>query len=225
MIKIVLLDIVMLTKLEIKPNKKINSESEILTTNNEQGLAKINLPNSQMVLWQRRLLKDLKLWLNQLDLRCLPNLRVTTKPQELRSVMHSLFDDCGMPSTKMRSYLIEDIEKLVFLFSDIINNTQVDVRFENLNHDGCWKFHQDSFEKRLITTYLGPTTEWVKNQYAEQALRSQREYQGPIEHFQPYEVGIFKGSRDSLGSGIVHRSPAISESGTTRLLLCLNKPL
>ena len=50
MIKIVLLDIVMLTKLEIKPNKKINSESEILTTNNEQGLAKINLPNSQMVL-------------------------------------------------------------------------------------------------------------------------------------------------------------------------------
>jgi hypothetical protein len=214
----------MLTKLEIKPNKKINSEPEILTTNNEQDLTRINLPNTQMVLWQRRLLKDLKFWLKQIDLGCLPNLRIVTKPKELKSIMHSLFDDYGMPNTKMRSYLIEDIEKLVFLFADIINNSQVDVRFESLDHDGCWKFHRDSVKTRLVTTYLGPTTEWVKNQSAEQALRSQREYQGPIEHFQTYEVGVFKGSRVCLGSGIVHRSPPISKSGKTRLLLCLNKP-
>ena len=74
-----------------------------------------------------------------------------------------------------------------------------------------------------LSTYRGPTTEWVKPQHAAEALQNQKDYQGPIEQFQAFEVGIFKGKHDDLSSGIVHRSPPIAGSGITLLLLCLNK--
>jgi hypothetical protein len=76
---------------------------------------------------------------------------------------------------------------------------------------------------RLLTTYRGPTTEWVRHAYAEQAIHEQREFEGPLEQLGDNDVAIFKGSCASPDRGIVHRSPLITGTGQTRLLLCLNQ--
>jgi hypothetical protein len=82
--------------------------------------------------------------------------------------------------------------------------------------------HRDCVEPRLLTTYRGPGTEWVQPCHADRAVRAQKRYAGPIERLQRHDVAIFKGCCVGEGRGIVHRSPPISKTGLTRLLLCLN---
>ena len=218
----------MLTQPEDQPTPKLDAdaaddEAEIVRTTTQQGLSAIRSPDVQLVTWRRALDGTLQTWLEQLDVSCLPHLRVLLQPQELRSAMEELLNACGMPKDEVRSNFIDDIDGLVSVFADIARTDLVDVRLECLDHDACWKFHLDCVEMRLLTTYLGPATEWVKPQYAEEALRTQKQFQGPVERFRSHEVGMFKGSCAGSGSGIVHRSPPIADTGQIRLFLCLNR--
>ena len=123
----------------------------------------------------------------------------------------------------MRNLLIGDVDDLVSGFSRVARTDLVDIRLERITHDACWKFHRDCVEARLLTTYRGPATEWIQPIHAERALREQKRFKGPVEQFRNNDVAIFKGSCAEPGSGIVHRSPPIADTGRTRLLLCLNK--
>ena len=187
------------------------------------GLGSINELDALLVIWQRSLDPSLQGWINDMDATSLPDLRILAKPDEFRSALEPLLDACGLKSSGMRDRFVADINDLVVTFADITGGDYVDVRLERVNHDACWKFHRDTVETRLLTTYRGPTTEWVRHEYAEKAIQEQREYKGPLERFENGDVVIFKGSRASSDKGIVHRSPPISGTGMTRLLLCLNQ--
>ena len=90
--------------------------------------------------------------------------------------------------------------------------------------DACWKFHRDFVDFRLLTTYVGKTTEWVDKPFGEQALEKQRAYNGPINRLNPHDVAIFTGCRQNQKDGIVHRSPQLRDRDQPRLFLCLNIP-
>lgn len=196
----------------------------IETCDTVKGLAAINNSDTELVILQRALPLRLQSWLAQMDGFALPNIRVLIEPAELRAALDPHFDDCMMPSGEMRDLFLEDIDELVSTFAKITQHYLVDVRLERITHDACWKFHRDCVEARLLTTYRGSTTEWVQPLYADQALRDQKSFEGPLERLQTHDVAIFKGSCANPGSGIVHRSPPIAGSGETRLLLVLNKP-
>ena len=123
----------------------------------------------------------------------------------------------------MRDHLVSDINDLVIGFSDITRSENVDVRLQRISGDACWKFHRDNVKTRLIATYRGPTTEWVRHEYSEQAIHEQRDFTGPLERLIVGDVAIFKGSCNNRDRGVVHRSPPISGTGFTRILLCLNE--
>jgi hypothetical protein len=154
----------------------------------------------------------------------LPDVRVLVQPIELRRAVAPLLDECGMPSGNMRDLLLGDVDDLVSVFARITRSDLVDVRLQRVGNDACWKFHRDSVEARLLTTYLGPGTEWVQPIHSETAMRRQKTYDGPLERLQVHDVAMFKGNCAGPGSGIVHRSPPIKGTGQTRLLLCLNTP-
>ena len=187
------------------------------------GLAAINNPDTELVIWRRALPSTLRTWLERTDASCLPHLRVLVQPSDLRRAVEPDLDDCGLPPGDMRDMLLGDIDDLVSVFAGITQSDLVDVRLERISHDACWKFHRDSVEARLLTTYRGPATEWVHPRHAEQALRQQKSFDGPTEHMGIHDVAVFKGNRAGPGSGIVHRSPPIADTGQTRLLLCLNR--
>lgn len=188
------------------------------------GIAVFSKPDVELVLWRRALPRCLRTWLERMDASCLPNIRILVEPNALRLAIEPLLDECGMPKGDMRDLLVRDVEDLVSVFSRIAGTALVDVRLERVSHDACWKFHRDCVEERLLTTYRGPATEWVKPEHAATALRQQKRYIGPIERLCCGEVGLFKGSCAGDGRGIVHRSPPIAGTGATRLLLCLNRP-
>ncbi len=187
------------------------------------GLASIREYDTELVIWPRSLPSSLQAWIDQTDPINLPDIRILVKPRELLPALNHSLDKSGLRAGDMRDRLVGDINDLVIEFADITRSEDVDVRLERISHDACWKFHRDSIETRLIMTYRGPTTEWVKHAHAEQAIDEQREYEGPLERLGDGDVAIFKGSDASPNRGIVHRSPPIEGTGLTRLLLCLNQ--
>ncbi|MGF1628012.1 MAG: DUF1826 domain-containing protein [Kiloniellaceae bacterium] len=196
----------------------------IATCDVAEGLAAINRPDMELVIWRRTLPLCLQTWLERVDASRLPDIRVLVRPGDLRRALEPHFDDCGMPPGGMRDLLVGDVDDLVSAFSKVTRTDLVDVRLERVSHNACWKFHRDCVEARLLTTYRGPATVWVLPRHAEQALHEQKRFKGPVEHLRIHDVAIFKGSCAGAGSGIVHRSPLIAGTGHTRLLLCLNKP-
>ena len=195
----------------------------IATCDAAAGLAAINEPDRELVIWRRALPACLQTWLDRLDASCLPDLRVLVRPGDLRRAVEPHLDEIGMPQGDMRNLLVGDVDDLVSAFAGIARCDLVDVRLERVSHDSCWKFHRDFVEARLLTTYRGPGTEWVQPIHAEQALRAQKRFKGPLEQISGNDVALFKGNRGGPGSGIVHRSPPIAGTGCTRLLLALNK--
>lgn len=195
----------------------------IATCDAAEGLAAINEPDMELVIWRRALPQCLRSWIDHIDVARLPDIHVLIEPQTLRPALLPLLDAGGIPPGDMRDLLIRDVGDLVSGFSRIARTDLVDVRLERVTHDACWKFHRDCVEARLLTTYSGPATEWIQPIHAERALREQKGFNGPVEQFRNNDVAIFKGSCAEPGSGIVHRSPPIAGTGRTRLLLCLNK--
>ena len=195
----------------------------IETCETAEGLAAIDRPDVELVIWHRALPSCLQTWLDRLDASCLPDMRVLVRPSDLRRAVEPHLDDCGMPPGDMRDLLLGDVDDLVSAFARITRTDWVDVRLERVSHDACWKFHRDCVEARLLTTYRGPATEWVQPLHAARALSEQKRFKGPVERLRIHDVTVFKGSCAVPGSGIVHRSPPIAGSGSTRLLLCLNK--
>ncbi len=189
-----------------------------------EGLDAITRPDVELVIWRRSLPSRLQTWLERLDATLLPDMRLLVRPEDLVRALEPLLNDRGLPQGEMRALLVCDVDSLVSAFARIARTDLVDVRLQSVGGDACWKFHRDCVEARLLTTYRGPATEWVRPRHAEAALRAQKRFKGPIEHLRAHDVAIFKGSCAGPGSGIVHRSPAIAGTGRTRLLLCLNKP-
>ena len=196
----------------------------IRTIETREGLANISEPATELVILGRSLPYEFQEWLEELDASQLPHLRILIEPDELRAAIEPRFHNCGMASGEMQDLLIGDIEALVSAFSAVTQSSLVVVRLDRISHDACWKFHRDTVETRLLTTYRGPATEWVLPEHAARALREQKKFTGPIGRLRDHDVALFKGSEAGTGRGIVHRSPPIVGTGCTRLLLCLNLP-
>ncbi len=205
------------------PKKSTPPAEGVCRVKNRDDLVEINDSRTELLIWERSLPMALRDWLDQIDDTALPYIRVFVAPEDLRPALEPLLDDCGMPKGKMRDLLINDMGDLVSAFAHITDEERVDVRLERIDHNACWKFHRDTVEIRLVTTYRGSTTEWVLPEDAERAVAEQKSFDGSFESLSDHDVAIFKGKTAGPNSGIVHRSPPIDGTGETRLLLCLNK--
>lgn len=198
-------------------------EGGVRTVETRSGLAAIAEPATELVIWERSLPSRFATWIDEMEAAKLPDFRILVRPDQVRPALVPLLDEGGLPDDAMRDLLVEDIGNLADTFADVTASDLVDIRLERIDHDACWKFHRDTVEARLVTTYRGPGTEWVRMSHADQALDRQREYSGPLERLRDHSVALFKGKLAGSSNGIVHRSPPMDGSGRTRLFLCLNK--
>lgn len=196
--------------------------TRIDTCSTVKALSGISRPEKDLVVWRRSIPSSISNWLEKIEPSQLPDFRILVRPSDVRRAIEPQLNTNGMSSTNEQNLFIDDISNLVSVFADITHSQFVDVRLDRISHDACWKFHRDSVETRLLTTYVGPSTEWVDPAYAEQALQEQRDYEGPLERLGVNDVAVFSGSLSKSGDGIVHRSPPIEGTKITRLLLCLN---
>lgn len=123
--------------------------------------------------------------------------------------------------------LIEDIEMLAFVFSDICRARHLKLYLKTVSNDACRKFHVDGYDLRLICSYAGPGTEWTYNENVNRKYLGEGENEqiikdwGCVKQLKSYDVAVLKGElpHKRTGNGIVHRSPAIEQKCTKRLVL------
>lgn len=189
-----------------------------------EALVRINDPDVDMVIWARDVPGVIKDWLGTLAWDDLPSGRVLIKPEEASAVLVEILDRSSTPKSLGADMFIADAADMVSRFAEIAGCNLVDVRVDAIRHDACWRFHRDCVPFRLITTYLGPGTEFVDPADSERALQDQKTFAGKVHRVPSFAVSVFKGSRSVDGAGIVHRSPPIARTGQHRLVLCLNTP-
>ncbi|MGI9299358.1 MAG: DUF1826 domain-containing protein [Luminiphilus sp.] len=130
--------------------------------------------------------------------------------------------------------LAEDITCLVDMFSCLFEVEHVGLRLTVLRGAMCPRFHVDKVPCRLISTYVGPGTQWLEHQTVDRSKlgpsacsesdheRGTYTSEQDIRVLQSGAVGLLKGEAwdGNEGAGLVHRSPSVE--GASRLLLTLD---
>lgn len=128
--------------------------------------------------------------------------------------------------------LIRDIQRLARAFTGLCGDQQLTMRLEVINSDECRLFHVDRRRLRLLCTYAGPGMEWLENNRVDRTALGQGSNKRVQAGARPRQlaaghVAVLKGELypGNAGSGIVHRSPYLSGSGSHRLRLRFDQPL
>ena len=120
---------------------------------------------------------------------------------------------------------IADVSWLVSAFACLLGAKRIGVRLRLLDKAMCPRFHVDHVPVRLITTYAGVGSQWLREGVMDRRQLSQpdAEPNERIEQIQCGEVALLKGTKwhGNEGYGLIHRSPAL-KADERRLILTLD---
>lgn len=120
---------------------------------------------------------------------------------------------------------IADVSWLVSAFACLLGAKRIGVRLRLLDKAMCPRFHVDRVPVRLITTYAGVGSQWLREGVMDSRQLSQPDAEptGCIEQIHCGEVALLKGTKwhGNEGYGLIHRSPAL-KADERRLILTLD---
>lgn len=120
---------------------------------------------------------------------------------------------------------IADVSWLVSAFACLLGAKRIGVRLRLLDKAMCPRFHVDHVPVRLITTYAGIGSQWLREGVMERRHLSQAsaEPEERIEQIHCGEVALLKGEKwhGNEGFGLIHRSPQL-QADQRRLILTLD---
>lgn len=157
--------------------------------------------------WQRQLTQPVQQYAKHLLTALkLPLQRRLALP-ELSSLLDSL-----LPEAMGKNDFIADIQQISEMFSCLMDCPELGLRLKVLQQPMCPKFHTDHLLCRLVSTYIGPATEWHAGPL---------ELEAPSQNMQQGDIALLKGSgwEGMQTYAISHRSPV---TPGTRLLLTLD---
>ena len=174
-------------------------------------LPEIFNPGTNLAVWQRSLPATAQEYAAFLQTTTWQQQRVMINTSEVAEYLTS-----KLPEAPGRGAFIADIALLAEMYGCLFNLTEVGIRFARLNTAMCPKFHTDKLGCRLITTYAGVGTEWLKNEHVRRSDNGKVMYQtnAPVQQVATHDVAILKGDgwENNEHGGIVHRSPQLAEN-------------
>jgi len=120
-----------------------------------------------------------------------------------------------------------DVAWLVGAFSCLLEASRIGLRLRILDRAMCPRFHVDHVPLRLITTYAGAGTQWLREGVMPRQRLGNPAFEptvaSDIEQLMAGEVALFKGEKwqGNEGAGIIHRSPQLAPD-EHRLILTLD---
>ena len=192
-------------------------------------LARISEPGVNICIWQRPSIDQINRELVSLTPRDLPDVRSHCTLNNFDAAVTGLMANQGL-SPDLFKHWRGDLLNIARVYFPLTKGRRVTMRLETTDQDGCPRFHTDRTHLRLLCTYLGPGTEWLRDDQADReaqlagAPNSEiliTDKPSPLGRFW---VGLLKGSAfpgNSL-NGLIHRSPPSQGSGITRVLFCLD---
>lgn len=150
-------------------------------------------------------------WLEASDWDRIEDLDFEAEVAGLETEVAEGLAEAGYPPGDRGSALGSEIVALGNRLSRAMDCTSVRLRLEVVDTDACRRFHSDLVTARLLTTLVGPATQWMEVQPPERIRQLGRG-----------DVAIFKGRLWVDDPSILHRSPPIEGTGDVRLLLAID---
>lgn len=151
----------------------------------------------------------------------------------LRSGRQTVIDAGGMPDANLlpdlpgRSAVYEDIRLLSELLADLTDCPRVGVRIEVLDRAMCPHWHVDRVGLRLLSTWIGPATEWLSEADADRdqlGTDAVMPHPSALRCALPGDILVLKGENwpGNAGHGVIHRSPALTPAQPLRIIAALD---
>ena len=168
--------------------------------NKSKKLNEIFEENKNIAIWERKLNHDL-FHSSQHILAKYPNLEFS-KIVDKESLKEKLFSEFG--SDIEASLFIKDVCDLVNLFCKIFDTQKAWLRLDSIDRPMCPNFHTDDVKCRMVSTYVGPATQWIHQDINEINLK-----ESDIRQLCTGHVALLKGEgwKGNERNGLIHRSP------------------
>lgn len=210
----------------LKPLQNVTRDQVLGPT--PQALASILEDEINLAIWQRQL---------QLHVADFAKLLLSLNEPYAEALCLELHDEdvdpdlTGLASEfrDLEGYegFIADLKWLVGAFACLLGARRIGLRLRVLDKAMCPRFHVDHVPVRLITTYAGVGSEWLKEgemdrQQLGKPLAEPQE-KSRIQQLASGEVALLKGEKwhGNEGFGLIHRSPQPAP-GERRLMLTLD---
>lgn len=181
-----------------------------------------------LALWQRQLpahIADFGRLLLSLNEPLAESLSLEMPSDDAEPNLHGLAS--GFSDLEGYEGFIADVSWLVSAFACLLGARRIGLRLRVLDKAMCPRFHVDHVPVRLITTYAGIGSQWLK-----EGVMDRRQLGKPdaepqddslIQQITSGEVALLKGEKwhGNEGFGLIHRSPQPAP-GERRLILTLD---
>jgi hypothetical protein len=193
-----------------------------------QVLTRVLNDGVNLAVWQRQLpahIADFGRLLLSLNEPLAESLVLELPSDDTEPNLHGLAS--GFSDLEGYEGFIADVSWLVSAFACLLGAKRVGLRLRVLDKAMCPRFHVDHVPVRLITTYCGIGSQWLKEGAMDRRQLGKAEIEPQdnslIEQIASGEVALLKGEKwhGNEGFGLIHRSPQLAP-GERRLILTLD---
>ncbi|MGF6283871.1 DUF1826 domain-containing protein [Pseudomonas silensiensis] len=193
-----------------------------------QALTRILDDGVNLAVWQRQLpahIADFGRLLLSLNEPLAESLVLELPSDDTEPNLHGLAS--GFSDLEGYEGFIADVSWLVSAFACLLGANRIGLRLRVLDKAMCPRFHVDHVPVRLITTYCGIGSQWLKEGAIDRRQLGNADAEpqddSRIEQIASGEVALLKGEKwhGNEGFGLIHRSPQLA-SGERRLILTLD---
>ncbi|MET0845604.1 MAG: DUF1826 domain-containing protein [Pseudomonas sp.] len=193
-----------------------------------QALTRILDDGVNLAIWQRQLpahISDFGCLLLSLNVPLAESLVLELPSEDTEPDLQGLAS--GFSDLQGYAGFIADVSWLVSAFACLLGARRIGLRVRVLDKAMCPRFHVDHVPVRLITTYSGIGSQWLKEGVMDRRQLGKPEAEPTddslIEQITSGDVALFKGEKwhGNEGSGLIHRSPQPAR-GEHRLILTLD---
>lgn len=183
---------------------------------------------TNLAVWQRQLpahISDFAAMVLAMDQPLAESWVLDLPEEDTQPALHGLA--AGFSDLQGYEGFIADVSWLVCAFACLLGAQRIGLRLRTLDKAMCPRFHVDHVPVRLLTTYAGVGSQWLKEEAMDRRHLAQPEAEPVdprvIQQFGCGDVGLLKGEKwhGNEGSGLIHRSPAPAP-GERRLILTLD---
>ena len=186
-------------------------------TDDSVQLSEIHKKNVNISIWERKLNnKIIEAGKYMLDKNSKIQFSEVIKPKNTLDILKREFGH-----SEEYIFLFKDISKLVKIFCELFEENRAWLRLDAISKPMCPRFHTDYVRCRLVTTYVGPGTQWLPHHLVNRSKLGHGNQGQPddksglfqknvkIEQLEVGHVAMLKGESwdGNDGSGLVHRSP------------------
>lgn len=191
-----------------------------------ETLTKILQDDTNLAVWQRQLplhISDFAQLLLSLNEPLAESLCLELPKEDAEPDLTGLAS--GFRDLEGYEGFIADLKWLVSAFACLLGAKRIGLRLRVLDKAMCPRFHVDHVPVRLITTYAGVGSQWLKDgtMDRQQLGQANAEPQAQIQQLNSGDVALLKGEKwhGNEGFGLIHRSPQLA-AGERRLILTLD---